>query len=110
MDTSHPFFRKARGVPVYYHVDPSQGIIESLKNWPDHQKAIDRFPYEEAFAQDLHASYAPISSHRYEAVRNYIVHVLAWSTGLLSAFPPPPEELTGESGEANASSAVDDTP
>ena len=53
MDTQKPYYRKATGHPVYYWIDPETKQIESVKNWGDRPKSIERYVYQESFAQNI---------------------------------------------------------
>lgn len=82
MNTSSIYYYKARGIPLYYRIDPEARSIESLKNWPGNQKGIDLLPFEESFASDLQEAYDAISPQQYHSVRAYVLQLLVHSTGL----------------------------
>ncbi|MEZ4826476.1 MAG: hypothetical protein R3C61_09305 [Bacteroidia bacterium] len=67
-----PLFRKVPGYPVYYRIDYENRLIESVKDWPDKPRTIDRYPLTEPFASDIAAAYEPISARRYVIIRAYV--------------------------------------
>ncbi len=80
MKTEKIFYRIARNYPVYYKVDPKGGIIESVKNWSQYAKAIDRFNYSAVFARELYDTYEEISAEAYDDIRQYVSQIIAKRT------------------------------
>lgn len=67
-----PVFRKIPNLPVYYRIDYEKNLIESVKDWPDKPRVIDRYPLTESFAQDIIETYEPISARYYLIVKSYV--------------------------------------
>lgn len=65
-------YRKAPQVPVYYCLDPARNLIESLKDWPDRPKDIDRYAYYEEFAEEIRDHFEPVSPELYRIIRAYV--------------------------------------
>ncbi|MEO0896953.1 MAG: hypothetical protein AAFY71_11175 [Bacteroidota bacterium] len=72
MKTRNIFFCKARNLPVYYKVDVHAGIIESIKDWDQYPKSIDRYNYSAVFAHELDEGYKSISRADYEETRERV--------------------------------------
>ncbi|MEO1414935.1 MAG: hypothetical protein AAFW00_06635 [Bacteroidota bacterium] len=101
MDTQKPYYRKATGHPVYYWIDPETKQIESVKNWGDRPKSIERYVYQEAFAQNIRDSYKEIPERYYKAIRVYVLQMIARYMGIgwEGLFPPVVYEGDREVGE-----------
>lgn len=76
MKTEKIFYCASMVFPVYYKVDPREGIIESVKNWSEYPKAVDRFNYSAVFARELRATCKMILREDYEAKREFVSRYL----------------------------------
>lgn len=76
MKTNKIFYCASRIFPVCYKVDPKEGIIESVKNWSEYPKAVDRFRYSAVFARELKASCKLIKADEYERRREFVTKYL----------------------------------
>ena len=101
MDTKQPFYRKAVDQPIYYRVDEEKQLIESIKNWSDRPKSIERFIYQSSFASDIKQGYQEIPARYYHSIRNYILQQLTayMTAGLGSPTTEPTESEIGEGPE-----------
>ncbi|MEL6132693.1 MAG: hypothetical protein AAFR59_04935 [Bacteroidota bacterium] len=101
MDSQKPFYRKATGHPVYYRIDPEAQRIESVKNWGDRPKSIERFVYQDNFARNIHDSYKEVPERYYRALRGYVLHLISkhLAAGTEDVFPPADYEGDWEEGE-----------
>ncbi|MEL6624191.1 MAG: hypothetical protein AAFQ83_02125 [Bacteroidota bacterium] len=90
MDTQKPYYRKATGHPVYYWIDPETKQIESVKNWGDRPKSIERYVYQESFAQNIKEGYKEIPERYYRAIRVYVLQLISryLEAGCECIFPP----------------------
>ncbi|MDX2249445.1 MAG: hypothetical protein SF052_21860 [Bacteroidia bacterium] len=90
-----PVFRKIPGYPVYYRIDYEKNMIESVKDWPDKPKIIDRYPLTEPFAQNIAEIYEPIAARHYLIVRSYVILHLCdpkYPNHAAKLCPPPPTQ------------------
>ncbi|MCI4669152.1 MAG: hypothetical protein MRZ79_13535 [Bacteroidia bacterium] len=72
METEKVFYCASRTFPVYYKVNPKSGIIESIKDWSEYPKAIDRFNYSAVFAREISHTCKAISREEYEQKREFV--------------------------------------
>lgn len=72
MKTEKIFYCVSKVFPVFYKVDPREGIIESIKNWNEYPKVIDRFEYSAVFATELKRTCKSITADEYEQMREFV--------------------------------------